>query len=483
MSDDWKKYKLEELVTISSGGTPTKTNSDYWNGHIPWISASSMDGYFYSDSELKVTQLGLENGTRLAPKDSILLLVRGSILHQKIQVGLTINDVSFNQDVKCLQIKNRAIEPLFLLFWFKANERQLLAKVESTGIGAGKIDTSILKGLSINVPPTKERQGMIRIVETLTNKIELNRQMNQTLEAMAQALFKSWFVDFDPVIDNALAAGNDIPEPLQTRAERRKEAPDDKKLLNTNSELATLFPSTFTYNESLGKWIPEGWAVKSLGELIETTIGGDWGKEAPDEKHTEEVKIIRGTDIPSLANCNIESAPTRYVETKKLKARKLGVGDIVIEVSGGSPTQPTGRSIRMTENILERLGGIAEPASFCRRLKPVNQQFGVLLAEQLTYIYGIGKMWEYQNQSTGISNFQTKYFLEAEMVIIPNSEDIINSFYKQVYSLREKTTSNENIVLTQLRDTLLPQLISGELRMSEEMIEKVTIKELEKEVI
>jgi type I restriction enzyme S subunit len=223
----------------------------------------------------------------------------------------------------------------------------------------------------------------------------------------------------------------------------------------------------------LGKWIPEGWEVKSFGELIETTIGGDWGKDAPDEKHTEEVKIIRGTDIPSLINCEMDSVPTRYVELKKLKTRLLEVGDIVIEVSGGSPTQSTGRSIRLTENLLERLGGVVEPASFCRRLKPINKEISVLCSEQLTFIYGIGKMWEYQNQSTGIANFQTTYFLEAEMVLVPSNEGILNSFYSQVSRLKDKATSNENIVLTQLRDRLLPELISGRFRVPDNLLIKI----------
>jgi type I restriction enzyme S subunit len=92
--------------------------------------------------------------------------------------------------------------------------------------------------------------------------------MNQTLEAMAQALFKSWFVDFDPVLDNALAAGNPIPEALHAKAEKRKDVPDHLKLRTKNSTLAKLFPSAFVFNETLDKWIPEGWEVKSFGTGI-----------------------------------------------------------------------------------------------------------------------------------------------------------------------------------------------------------------------
>ena len=274
---EWKTYRLDDVVSISSGGTPSKSKKEYWGGDIPWISASSMNGYYYSDSDLKVTNDGVKNGARMAPKNSLLLLVRGSILHQKIQVGITTRELTFNQDVKCLVAKDSIVEPLYLLFWFKAIESQILAKVESTGIGAGKIDTSILKDLEIQIPPKNERGLLINIFLKITDKIELNRQMNQTLEAMAQALFKSWFVDFDPVLDNALAAGNEIPEALQAMAEKRRvianreersgKQSHSKRLIKTNPSLSAQFPSAFVFNEVLDKWVPEGWGVKTIGEL------------------------------------------------------------------------------------------------------------------------------------------------------------------------------------------------------------------------
>ncbi|MDD8774183.1 restriction endonuclease subunit S, partial [Escherichia coli] len=106
MGSKWETVRLGDLTKWSSGGTPNKSEDSYWNGTIPWISASSMEGHLYSDSKLKITEDGLINGSRLAPANSILLLVRGSILHQKIQVGLATKAVAFNQDVKCLIVNN-----------------------------------------------------------------------------------------------------------------------------------------------------------------------------------------------------------------------------------------------------------------------------------------------------------------------------------------------------------------------------------------
>lgn len=412
-----------------------------------------------------ISEETFRNWFRAHPKpNDIIFTLKGS---QNGAACLVPQEVNFAiaQDMVALRANKKLMDPYFLLAALRSKEVQIAIK----SLDVSDVIPHFKKGdfdkLFLPRPSLEIQKQIGHVFITLERKIELNRKMNQTLEAMAQALFKSWFVDFDPVIDNALAQGNPIPEELQARGEKRKGLPDSKKLLSTNQSLAAQFPASFVFNETLGKWIPEGWEVKSFGELIETTIGGDWGKEVPDEKHTEEVKIIRGTDIPSLGNCDLESAPTRFVELKKLRSRKLEEGDIVIEVSGGSPSQSTGRSIRITQNILERLGGVAEPASFCRRLKPINQKFSVLCGEHLTYIYGIGKMWEYQNQSTGISNFQTPYFLESEMVLVPSDENVLNSFYSLVSNFKNKSTSNENIILTQLRDRLLPELISGRVRV------------------
>ena len=105
MSSEWKTTTLGVVSTWMSGGTPKKDVMAYWNGDIPWISANSMHSTRYSDSGLRITQEGLNSGSRLAPKDSVLLLVRGGALHNRIPVGIATHYVAFNQDVKALVAK------------------------------------------------------------------------------------------------------------------------------------------------------------------------------------------------------------------------------------------------------------------------------------------------------------------------------------------------------------------------------------------
>ncbi|MGE5876100.1 restriction endonuclease subunit S [Klebsiella quasipneumoniae] len=321
-----------------------------------------------------------------------------------------------------------------------------------------------IPNFQIPAPPLRIQNKISSVLDLLTDRINLSNKVNKTLEQISQTLFKSWFVDFDPVIDNALDAGNPIPEALQSRAELRQKVRNSENFKPLPADIRILFPAEFE-EMALGL-IPKGWKFSNVNSLLKNTIGGDWGSDSEDEKHTTQAVIVRGTDIPELISGKLSSAPYRWVEPKKLEKRRINVGDIIIEVSGGSPTQSTGRSIFMTEQIIDRLGGVIEPASFCRKFEPLSVELGLIISLHLSKIYNDGKMWEYQNQSTGIANFQTKYFLEAEQIVIP-SVQVINAFYRIVMPWIEKSHNNEQIILGNLRDTLLPKLISGELSLED----------------
>ncbi|WP_439826989.1 restriction endonuclease subunit S [Aeromonas enteropelogenes] len=372
-----------------------------------------------------------------------------------------------------LRVDTSKALPEYVYYWVSSQSaiNKLIKDSECTGVP--KINLAYLKSFPISLPNLDAQKKIVNVLGALNKKITLNRQINQTLEQMAQTLFKSWFVDFDPVIDNALDAGffeQDLAfsDELLRRAEARRtmrEHGDSKPLPDA---IRQLFPTAFEEcaepSIGLGGWVPKGWKYESFGQLLSMSIGGDWGKDSPDESHSVQSRIVRGTDIPDLMSGQLSKAPLRWVEPKKLKSRQIEAGDIIIEVSGGSPTQSTGRSIFMSDLMLQRLGEVVEPASFCRRFKPKSINHGLLGFLHLQKIYADGKMWEYQNQSTGIANFQTKFFLEAEPVLIP-SNDLLDEFCKRVKPLVDKSHSNEQIVLTNLRDTLLPKLISGELRL------------------
>lgn len=190
--DDLEKEKLYDLTLWSSGGTPSKANEEYWNGEIPLISGASMHTDKLFKSDVNITELGLKKGSKLAPKNSILILVRGSMLFNKIPLGIATDDVAFNQDVKCIRVKEK-LSPLYLFQWFKAKEFTIQNKVTATGIGAGKLDTDDLQNLEIYLPIEKEQTKIAEFLSTVDDKIsQLSRQLellNQYKKGVMQKIF------------------------------------------------------------------------------------------------------------------------------------------------------------------------------------------------------------------------------------------------------------------------------------------------------
>jgi type I restriction enzyme, S subunit len=460
MGGEWQELPFAEAVDINPK-VKLKKGEIY-----PFVDMKAVDPTRrgVTESEKRVFTSG---GAKFEHFDTLFARITPCLENGKIAryVASSDSDCLAFGSTEFIVIRGKAgvTDNNFAYYLTKWQEFREFAILQMTGTsGRQRVPAESLRGFNVPVPDINEQRAIAHILGSLDDKIELNRRMNETLDTMAQALFKSWFVDFDPVIDNALAAGNEIPDDLKARAATRQALGDDRKPLP--EEIRQQFPSGFEYSEEMG-WIPEGWLVKSFGELIEKTIGGDWGKEEKDIKHSVSATIIRGTDIPHLKAGALSSAPCRWVEPKKLLGRKLADGDIVIEVSGGSPKQPTGRSLYLTDNIIDRLGGITEPASFCRKFRPISKLVGLYAGLHLDIIYLQGKMWGYQNQSTGISNFQTKSFLEREFLVLPNQENILDYFYSKARPLIDKKTSNQQVHLEKLRDTLLPKLLSGQLRI------------------
>jgi type I restriction enzyme S subunit len=175
---NWSTKPLGELGDFSSGGTPSKDNPEYWNGHIPWISASSMHTTAIAKSDHHVSSKAIGNGTRIAPKGSFLILVRGSMLFNRVPMGIAEIDVAFNQDVKSLA-PNGGVNTQFLLYFLSAVESQI--PINETGIGAGKIDTDVLKAFPVPFPATAEQQ---KIAECLSSVDELMAAQGRKVDAL-----------------------------------------------------------------------------------------------------------------------------------------------------------------------------------------------------------------------------------------------------------------------------------------------------------
>ncbi|MFZ1640105.1 MAG: DUF559 domain-containing protein, partial [Candidatus Contendobacter sp.] len=161
-------------------------------------SAKDMKRFRLDDSEDHVSEDAVANGTKLVPAGSVLLLARGMTLLNDIPICVISRPMTFNQDVKALRPKP-GVRNDYLPYLLLGNKDRLLSLVDLAGHGTGRLNTDELRALDVALPPLAEQRAIAHILGTLDDKIELNRRMNETLEAMARALFKSWFVDFDPV--------------------------------------------------------------------------------------------------------------------------------------------------------------------------------------------------------------------------------------------------------------------------------------------
>lgn len=155
--------------------------------------------------------------------------------------------------------------------------------------------------------------------------------------------------------------------------------------------------------------------VIPVGNLVEYSRGGGWGKESPFEGSSR-VAIIRGADFPSVAQGSYGGLPVRYEKDSKVNSVALRAGDIVLENSGGTDSRPTGRTVFVTNELIDAYDCPVIPASFCRLLRFDNRSNSKFIYYWFQEMYSAGRTWGYQNRSTGLSNFQYKVFADSELL-------------------------------------------------------------------
>ncbi len=438
MESEWKYTTLDEIADIIMGQSPKGDTCNSDNIGTPLLNGPTEFGSKYP----KPTQFTIDS-KRLAKEGDILFCVRGSTTgrmnwaNQTYAIGRGLASIHHKKG-KEYQAYLKAVVDYYL--------PKLL--IVATGSTFPNVSKDQLNKLEIKIPSIQEQKSIAHILGSLDDKIELNRQMNQTLEQMAQALFKSWFVDFDPVIDNVLAAGNHIPDELKEKAERRLALGDKRKPLP--EDIQKLFPSSFVFNEELDKWIPEGWRVGKISDFTSTIQYG-----YTQSSSTEQVgpAFLRITDIQG-GIVSWEDVPFCEINEKDKKKYLLETGDIVVARTGAS----TG------ENTYIHSPPNAVFASYLVRFKfediSISRIVGVYLRTK-HYRDFIKNILGGSAQPN--ANAQQ---LSSALIIIPKN-NLARKFYELVKTYDNKKRKNEESInhLTKLRDTLLPKLIIGEVRV------------------
>jgi len=412
---EWKEYKIGDFADVIGGGTPSTKIQEYYGGEIPWITPKDLSNHlskYVERGERNITELGLaKSSAKLLPKGSVLFTSRAPIGY----VAIAKNKVSTNQGFKSL-ICNETIadnEYIYYLLKSKVSEIESIA----TGSTFKEVSGSVLKNFIVKLPPLPIQKKIAHILSTLDEKIELNRKMNETLEAMAQAIFKSWFVDFDPVHAKARA---------KTKADLETQA----KKLGITPEILELFPSEFEESE-LGM-IPKGWEVKKFGDIVIPKKGKNITK-----------KTIMPGKIPVVAG---GLAPAYYHSQSNVKSPV-----ITISASGAN----AGYVNLYTEDIW---------ASDCSYINETNSDY-------IFSHYIFLKLKQYQitrmQQGAAQPHIYPSHLMRLD--IIDCGEKLWNYYENTIKPMFNKIAENRLQIQTlqQTRDTLLPKLLSGKLDVSE----------------
>ena len=421
MAGEWRTATIGEIANVVGGSTPSTKDATNFGGNIPWLTPKDLSGHhnrFIASGNRNLTVQGLENcSARLVPSGTVLLSTRAPIGY----VAIAANDIATNQGFRSLVLRE-GNSPEFLYYWLKCNVPEL--ERHASGSTFRELSGTSLKCIRVLLPPLPEQCAIAHILGTLDDKIELNRRMNKTLEAMARALFKSWFIDFDPVCAKMEGRNTRLPR-----------------------HLANLFPDRLVDSE-LGE-IPEGWEVGCVGDVFEHLHDKENPLASPDLR-------FRHFSIPAFDN---GQWPTTEFG-RSIKSQKSKVPPGVILLSKLNPEIERVWAVDVNEGD-----------------RPVCSTEFLVLRPRVpfgrTYVYCLVRSFAFRRNIQALVTGTSKSHQRARAEAILNLPTVLppallsESFESIVDVLlcRTMESRRESRGLAALRDTLLPKLIVGKIRL------------------
>lgn len=402
----WLKIKIKDFAEVVSGGTPKTSNNEYWDGNISWITPKDLSNHnerYISRGLRSITDTGLgKSSAKLLPKNTILFSSRAPIGY----VAIAKKEVTTNQGFKNIVCNDKIayFEFVYYLMKYKTSELESLANGSTFKEVSGKV----VKDFEVMLPPLEEQKAIAKMLSDLDAKIEVNNQISQRLEEVAQALFKHWFVDFE--------FPNEDGEPYKSSGGEMIE-----------SELGM---------------IPKGWEVGTLSQIANVLMGQSPKGSSYNEEKQGEIFYQGRTDF----NFRFPSIRLYTTEPKRMAE----AGDVLMSVRA-----PVGDI-----NIAKQRCCIGRGLAAIRSNS--NHQSFVLytmnnLQKALSIYNGEGTIFGSINKDT-LNNLKV---LIPDNTIIDSFEWTVKKSDEMIRNLAEQTD-----ILKQTRDTLLPKLMSGELRVT-----------------
>lgn len=445
MGSEWPRVEIQRLIkegriTINDGYRAK--NSELSSNGLPFARAQNINNGFHFDGAdcFPISDLN-KVGIKVSEPDDVVFTSKGTVGRFAFVRSTTPRFVYAPQLCFWRVLHKNTIVPKWLYYWVNSREFYVQIRgVASQTDMAEYVSLRDQRAMHITIPPLPEQRAIAHVLGSLDDKIELNRRMNETLEQMAQALFQSWFVDFEPVIDKALAAGNPIPAELQDKAERRQALGDKRKPLP--SHITDLFPDRFVDSE-LGP-IPEGWEVGELKSIADNLRDGTRPEELPPT-----TPYIGLQDMPRQSIALDEWGYAGDVGSQKAKFNK---GNLLF-----GKLRPYFHKV-----------GVAPVDGICSTDILVIVPKETSWHGYVVFLVSSKPFVDYADSRSSGTRMPRTNWKDMSQYGIPLPPQELAIAFQQISSASiDRIAENifESRHLSRLRDTLLPQLISGELRI------------------
>ena len=427
-----EKFTVKNVVNINKS---TLSNKDNWS-KLKYLDTGNI-----TENQIDTLQI-FQKGEKL-PSRAKRKVQKGTIIYSTVRPNQKhfgyfdtySNDLVVSTGFATLDVIDTRVNSKYLYYLLTQNSviSQLQGIGENSTSSYPSIRPEDIGNLSFMFPDIEIQNKIADILTAIDKKIQINKQINQELEAMAKTLYDYWFVQFDFPDQNG--------KPYKSSGGK------------------------MVYHPELKREIPEGWGVTTFSSWISDNKTGDWGKETSEGNYKLEVDCIRGADINGLSGNGKIDMPTRFI-LEKNKNKLLTDFDIVIEISGGSPTQSTGRIVGISENVLNRFDLPLICSNFCKAVSLKEQETFYNFVYEWKNLYDNGVLFSWEGKTSGIKNLLFDSFVTNYHIAQPPI-DLMKQFFNYASSVDKKTQLllKQNQELTQLRDWLLPMLMNGQVKV------------------
>ena len=405
--EEWKTYKLSEIGNIVGGATPSTKIAENYDGDIPWITPkdlSDFSGRFIKYGERNITQQGFDScSCQMLPKNSVLFSSRAPIGY----VAIAAAPLCTNQGFKSVVPNEEIVDPRFLYYLLRFNKDRIAEM--GSGTTFMEVSGGVMKNVEVSLPVIAIQKHIAEILSSIDDKIELNNRINHNLEEQAQALYKSWFVDFEP------------------------------------------FKGGKFVDSELGM-IPEGWRISSVADLSQKVASGGTPKSMNDSYYSGSINWFTTKE---LKDCFLFSSEKKITEeaVNNSSAKFFPSGTLLMAIYA-APT-------------VGRLGILASDSTFNQAAVGIipRDDIGV----EYLYLTLLSEREKLNNLSSGAAQQNLNVGIVKDYKVIEPDSNTLRMFNRAIKSIFNliKVNSSENEKLIKSRDALIPKLLSGELKIND----------------